>query len=238
MTINGSSHRLYKSRRDRMLDGVCGGLAEYLSLDSSLVRLAWVLLTFLGGSGVLLYIVAMVIMPNNPEFAVPAAQAPAARSSSTHERNTRFWGILLIVVGSIWFLGNIGVPFFHHWWWWDFSWEAFFPVALILIGVAFIFGGRNSMVHAGTPAQEASASAAGIPPEPSPSPVRRLSKSRADKKIFGVCGGLANHLGFDPTIIRLAFVLAAFASFGLALLIYVVMAIVFPMEPIDAVTTS
>jgi phage shock protein C len=236
MTTNDSARRLYKSRRDRMLDGVCGGVAEYLSLDSSLVRLAWVLLTFLGGSGILLYIIAMIIMPNNPEHAVVNMPAQAARPASTHDRNTRFWGILLIVVGSIWFLGNIGVPFFHHWWWWDFSWEAFFPVALILIGVAFIFGGRNSMVVSGVPSPETGESAAGMPPEPPPSPVRRLTKSRTDKKVFGVCGGLANHLGFDPTVIRLAFVLGAFASFGLALLVYVVMAIVFPTEPIEAVS--
>jgi phage shock protein C len=229
MSTYDSARRLYKSRGDRMLDGVCGGLAEYLSLDSTLIRLAWVLLTFLGGSGILLYIVAMIVMPNNP-VVVPASPAVAAETAaSRHNRNTRFWGILLIVVGGIWFLGNLGLSVFHRWWWWDFSWESFFPIALILIGVAFIFGGRNSMVNGGTIAAEGQDAAGFVPPAP------RLSKSRGDKKIFGVCGGLARHMNFDPTIVRLAFVLGAFASFGLAALVYVVMAIVFPSEPIPMI---
>jgi phage shock protein C len=230
MTSTDTTRRLYKSRRDRMLDGVCGGVAEYLSLDSSLVRLAWVLMTFLGGSGILLYIVAMIIMPTNPSTE-PASGALG--SVPKHDRNTRFWGILLIVVGSIWFLGNVGLPIFRHWWWWGFSWEVFFPVALILIGVAFIFGGRNSMMTAGTKAQDQRSTGGGFGVEPPPPEVPRLTKSRYDKKIFGVCGGLANHIGFDPTIIRLAFVIGAFASFGIALLAYVVMAIVIPQEPIE-----
>ncbi|MEK7250569.1 MAG: PspC domain-containing protein, partial [Bacteroidota bacterium] len=58
--------RLYKSRTDRMLDGVCGGGAKYFNLDPTLVRIAWVLLALLGGSGILLYIVAMIVMPKEP----------------------------------------------------------------------------------------------------------------------------------------------------------------------------
>jgi phage shock protein C len=229
MTTYDSPRRLYKSRSDRMLDGICGGLAEYLSLDSTLIRLAWVLLTFLGGSGILLYIVAMIVMPNNPVVVQTQPGAAAGSTVSRHDRNTRFWGILLIAVGAIWFLGNLGLSIFHRWWWWDFSWEAFFPIALILIGVAFIFGGRNSMVN-GHAAPADGQEGGGMAEAPAP----RLAKSRSDKKIFGVCGGLARHMNFDPTIVRLAFVLGAFASFGLAVLVYIVMAIVFPNEPIPA----
>ena len=58
--------KLYKSRTERMIDGVCGGVAKYFNLDPTLVRIAWVLLTFLGGSGILLYIVAMIVMPKEP----------------------------------------------------------------------------------------------------------------------------------------------------------------------------
>lgn len=58
--------RLYRSTQDRMLCGVCGGIAEYFQLDPTLVRLGWALFSILGGSGVLAYIVAAIIIPNDP----------------------------------------------------------------------------------------------------------------------------------------------------------------------------
>lgn len=58
--------RLYKSRANRMLAGVCGGIAEYLGIDPTLVRLGWVLFCALGGSGVIAYAIAAIIIPNRP----------------------------------------------------------------------------------------------------------------------------------------------------------------------------
>ena len=55
--------KLYKSTRDRKLSGVCGGLAEYLNMDVSLVRLLWVLFVICGGSGIIAYILAAIIIP-------------------------------------------------------------------------------------------------------------------------------------------------------------------------------
>lgn len=51
-----------------MLDGVCGGLAEYFGLDPSLVRLGWVVFCLLGGSGIIAYVIAMIIIPRNPVY--------------------------------------------------------------------------------------------------------------------------------------------------------------------------
>ena len=64
--------RLYRSRDDQMIAGVCAGLAEYLDVDPVLVRLAMVLFTLAGGSGVIIYLIAWIIMPERPE-AVPNA---------------------------------------------------------------------------------------------------------------------------------------------------------------------
>ena len=55
--------RLYRSAHDRMLAGVCGGIAEYFQIDPTLVRLGWVAFTALGGSGILAYIILAVIVP-------------------------------------------------------------------------------------------------------------------------------------------------------------------------------
>ncbi len=58
--------RLYRSRTERMLAGVCGGLGEYLDVDPTLIRLAAVLLAFAGGPGLIAYIVLWLIVPEEP----------------------------------------------------------------------------------------------------------------------------------------------------------------------------
>ena len=60
--------RLYKINQGKMVDGVCGGIAEYFGLDPTLVRLAWLLFTAMGGSGILAYIICAVVIPREPEF--------------------------------------------------------------------------------------------------------------------------------------------------------------------------
>ena len=55
--------KLYKSKKDKKLCGVCGGLADYFDIDSTIVRLIWVFLVFCVGTGILAYIVAALIMP-------------------------------------------------------------------------------------------------------------------------------------------------------------------------------
>jgi phage shock protein PspC (stress-responsive transcriptional regulator) len=62
----GEARKLYKSETDKMLAGVCGGIAEYFHIDSTLVRIALVFFTFCGGSGILLYIIAAIAMPHRP----------------------------------------------------------------------------------------------------------------------------------------------------------------------------
>ena len=57
--------KLYKSATDRKICGVCGGIAEYLNLDSTVVRLVAVLLAVFAGSGILAYIIAALIIPDN-----------------------------------------------------------------------------------------------------------------------------------------------------------------------------
>ena len=58
--------KLYKSSRNKMIDGVCAGIAEYFKVDPTLVRLGAVLLACAGGSGILAYIIAALIIPRDP----------------------------------------------------------------------------------------------------------------------------------------------------------------------------
>lgn len=58
--------RLYKSKKNKMLAGVCGGIAEYFNIDPTLVRLGWAILCMFAGSGILAYIIAAIVIPQNP----------------------------------------------------------------------------------------------------------------------------------------------------------------------------
>ena len=55
--------RLYKSNNNRVISGVCGGLGEYFGIDPTIVRLLWIIFSFAGGSGIIAYIVAAIIIP-------------------------------------------------------------------------------------------------------------------------------------------------------------------------------
>ena len=60
--------KLYKSNQNKMLDGVCGGIAEYFGIDPTVVRLIWALFSLMGGCGILAYIIAAIIFPETNAF--------------------------------------------------------------------------------------------------------------------------------------------------------------------------
>ncbi len=58
--------RLYRSRNQRMISGVCGGIAEYFNVDPTVIRLIAVLLAFGAGSGILAYLICAIVIPEAP----------------------------------------------------------------------------------------------------------------------------------------------------------------------------
>lgn len=60
--------RLYRSKTDRRISGVCGGLAEYFNIDASLVRIVVLFFALFGGSGGIFYILASMIIPEEPDY--------------------------------------------------------------------------------------------------------------------------------------------------------------------------
>ena len=58
--------KIYLSKVDKKVSGVCGGIGEFFEVDSTLVRLAWVIFALAGGSGVLAYIIAAIVIPERP----------------------------------------------------------------------------------------------------------------------------------------------------------------------------
>ena len=59
--------RLYRSRTDKKLTGVCGGLGEYLNMDPTIIRLIWVLISLAAGSGLIAYLICALVIPEKPD---------------------------------------------------------------------------------------------------------------------------------------------------------------------------
>ncbi|MGE5553878.1 MAG: PspC domain-containing protein [Betaproteobacteria bacterium] len=133
-------NRLYRSREDRVIAGVCGGLAEYFNVDANLIRLAWALISFPGAIGLPLYLLAWILVPESPvqwsERPASATTGPSAprETASASTRRTRWVGALLLILGSIFLLDNL-VPWFHL--------GRLWPVALIVVGAALLARGRR-----------------------------------------------------------------------------------------------
>ena len=149
--------RLERSNANRVIAGVCGGIAEYLAVDPTLVRVVFVVLAFLGGIGLLAYIVLLILMPlpgrpapftSTPSpsgssnatagseadrAATTAAVAPVdpAIHAAEAERRRMAVGYLLIGLGVVFLLSNAGMFRFVQW---QFLW----PLVLIGIGVLFL----------------------------------------------------------------------------------------------------
>ncbi|MHB1404404.1 MAG: PspC domain-containing protein [Desulfitobacteriaceae bacterium] len=84
------TERLYRSGREKMIGGVCGGLAEYFNVDVTLVRLITLVAFFMGGVGFLAYLVAWIIVPLNPDHQVYARPTHQGSYSSQQDGTRRY----------------------------------------------------------------------------------------------------------------------------------------------------
>ena len=82
--------RLYRSRKQRVIAGVCGGIAEYFDIDPVWVRIATLVLALIDGIGILLYIIAWLLMPKHPKQKEPAEQ---------RRNGSAVFGLLLVALG-------------------------------------------------------------------------------------------------------------------------------------------
>ncbi len=115
--------KLYRSRANSMIGGVCGGLGEYLNVDPTIIRVVAVLLIFAKGIGLLAYLIGWIIIPRRSEMETEAV-APQELEYS------RFLpGLALIVIGLVFLLNNL-VPWFGFGYLW--------PLVLIVLGVALL----------------------------------------------------------------------------------------------------
>ena len=199
--------RIVRTRDDSVLAGVCGGFGQYFNLDSALVRLLWVFFTIFGGSGVLAYLVAVFIIPDEST----AKDVTPRRLIDGLNEKTILWSVLLVLVGIILFFqhGNFINSIWRHFW--NSGINVLLSLIIISVGVYLLYQKRQKI-----------STVFGLGSE------MPLSLSEKDKQLAGICGGIAESIGMDSTIIRFFWVYGTIMSVGIGLILYFVLALVLP----------
>lgn len=141
--------KLYRSTSDKMIGGVAGGLADYFSIDPTLVRVLFVVATLFHGGGIIAYIILWIVIPQKP-YQIPGMNSGINSQQETGDANNSFsrnadgsvsmsnhksetgsiWiGIVLILLGGLFLLDNF-IPRF------DFG--DYWPIILIGLGIGLI----------------------------------------------------------------------------------------------------
>jgi len=218
--------RLYRSRSDNMLGGVCAGLAAYWGIDVTFIRIVWVAAVLLGGVGLFTYVLCWILIPEDP------ATETSVTSGTVKPANTSLvWGCILVCVGLVFLTRPFGISPWHASWRWHPGWawsggfDLLLPIAIIGIGILYLMNvsKKDKSTDLSKPEK-----AGGETME------KRLTRSVDERMIAGVCGGLAAYFGIDPSIVRIFFAILTLASGGFpGIIIYVVMLVVIPEESVS-----
>ena len=218
---------LYRHPSDRRLAGVCGGIGDYINVDPVFIRLGWILATIVtGGAGLLVYGLLWLLLPIGT--ADGGQEKPAVINLSERHIGPAAW--ILIGVGLLLLLANIGIlPDLWQGFWRVVS-IAFWPAVLIVVGALLLRRHRGDrsfaqdikerMPDSETVKQTLKATRQRIP----------LKRSREDRMLLGVCGGLARTFGIEASIVRLLWALFSIGSLGTGVIIYVLMALILPED--------
>ena len=233
---------LYRSPTDKMVGGVCGGLADFFGWDATLIRLFWVVMTLAtGGGGFLAYVALWVLLPVGS--VAGGQQAPAAIALS--ERNLIRGAYVLIGLGIVWLLANIGVLGSLWGALWSLVNVFFWPALLIGIGYMLLRGTNRDLkgdfanmknkvqgnVNVNGKMPSSDEVKAGMSDVRQRIPLRR---SNSDRILLGVCGGIGQRLGIDSNLVRLIWVAFSIGSVGMGVLVYVAVGLILPEEtPLD-----
>lgn len=213
--------RLFRSPTNKFVGGVCGGLSQYFGVDVAIIRILFVLFALIEGAGILIYLIALFVVPINPN---EAETQDSSKSPSGSHGVVLIIGIILVLAGAYYTLGNFfyfpnhlfyALPFRLHW-------DLFWPILLILIGILYL-------VHISQKKESSDE-------EPVKDKFvkiqngKKLLRSKKDKKIAGVCGGLAAYFEIDPTIVRILWAIATIflSAIIIGIIVYIIMAIVVP----------
>lgn len=134
--------RLYRSKTDRMVGGVCGGLGDYLGIDPTFMRILFFILIFGGGTGFWIYLLLWFLIPEEGETQSKDFQGRiqvigddfSKAVSQPHPKSGLIIGGGLILMGIFWLIDQLNIRWL---WWWDF--DVLWPVLLIILGVVLLY---------------------------------------------------------------------------------------------------
>ena len=128
------NNKLYRSRNQKMLAGVCGGIAEYFNIDVTLIRLIWAVISIPSfGTGILMYIIAAIIIPERPYGQQHNTEFIDVTQSVDRSKIMIILGAVLILIGIIALISGL-FPFL-----WRMFQNAFWPLIVIIMGIALIY---------------------------------------------------------------------------------------------------
>ncbi len=129
--------RLYRSRREKMIGGVCAGIANYFDIDPTIVRLFAVALLFAGGTAIIAYIIAWIIVPEEPENSNNTTEVEEAKPRPQKRRELLGW--TLVIIGVL-LIARYLVPASFIWW---VPWGGKFLLGIIILVAGILFLVRN-----------------------------------------------------------------------------------------------
>lgn len=216
--------KIYRSQYDRVIAGVCGGIADYFNIDLILVRVIFVLAIFFGGSGVIAYLAAWIVIPENPDE-LPKSLDETEKSKANAGL---IGGIALIVFGALLLFDNFNFPFYFNGWrfYHHFDFGMLFSLLFLGLGIYLLMNRDNEKSDLSQVISEKLKSPAGE---------KKLTRSISDRKLAGVCGGLAEYFNIDVAFVRIGYILLAFATaFFVAIALYIVLIIAIPEEEMSS----
>lgn len=234
---------LYRHPQDRLIGGVCGGIAEMVGMDANLVRILWVVATLAtGGGGILAYLALWMLLPVGTA-AEGQLRPPAFALNGLNMGRT---AVVLMIIGGVWFLANIGVlP-----WLWDGFWGmmnlVFWPALLIGIGYLLLnYSGREFKFNWDWRKTKDDVQNGVADRMPNKQSMKEgfngfrqrfpLKRSSSDRIFMGVCGGIGQRIGIDTNLVRLIWAAFSVGSIGMGVLIYVLLGLFLPQEEVTTV---
>lgn len=218
--IAAGRRMIYRHPTDHSLGGVCAGVADFLNVDPVIVRGLWVVATFMSsGAGLFVYLLLWLLLPVGMQA---TGQMRPAAIQFNRMGGSRL-ATALLILGGLWLLSNLGIlpalagvagGFLRIFFW---------PLLLIGIGYMLLKGRDNALrMHFGDMRTEGATATvrARIP----------FRRSRSDRMVLGVCGGLSDKLNLDANLIRLGWAVLTLASLGLGVFVYLGMALLVPEE--------
>ena len=147
--------KLYRPKKDRIVAGVCSGLAEYFQVDVVIIRLIFVLLTVSGGAGVLAYIILLIVMPEEEgesyadsikknintkdkeeiKSTIKKTAEDIKEVAKKNSHNSELFAIILVAVGIIFLIQNLLPSVFNF--------SRLWPLLLVVVGIVILISSKK-----------------------------------------------------------------------------------------------